>query len=103
MGRRLVGYVPIHEGDQTTWYGPDDKVPAKHAKLIGDHAWVDDETDDGSPAVPAAEPPPLGGPGSGAEAWLEYARSFDPPVEVTDDAKRDEIVEAIKAAGYPVE
>lgn len=47
MGRRLKGTVPIHNEDgSTSWYGPDDKVPADVAKEIGDHAWTDDDGDD---------------------------------------------------------
>jgi hypothetical protein len=44
MGKRLKSYVHVHdEAGETHVYGPQDDVPAEHAKLIGDHAWVDDD------------------------------------------------------------
>jgi hypothetical protein len=109
MGRRLAGYVPVHDGDQTTWYGPDDDIPADVAKKIGDHAWIDDDQDDqaeagddsGQPDGGGPTPPPLGGAGSGADAWIGYARELG--VDVDDDAKRDDVVDAIREAGHPVE
>jgi hypothetical protein len=48
-------------------------------------------------------PPPRAGAGSGTDAWKAYAASFDPPVEVAEDAKRDDVIAAIEAAGHPVE
>jgi hypothetical protein len=109
MGRRLIGTVPIHQEDGTVkWYGPDDKVPASVAKQIGDHAWVEDDEDAVEPPVPptpapsGATPPPLSGAGSGAEAWAEYAAKLG--VSLPDGStKRDDIVAAVRAAGYPVE
>lgn len=46
-------------------------------------------------------PPPQGGPGSGRDAWIAYARAkgFD----VADDAGRDDIVAQLTEAGIPVE
>jgi hypothetical protein len=44
MGKRLKSYVHVHdEAGETHVYGPQDDVPAEHADLIGDHAWVDDD------------------------------------------------------------
>lgn len=54
----------------------------------------------GTPASPP--PPPMGGPGSGREAWAAYASTRG--VAVTDDMKsRDDIVAALKTAGVPTE
>jgi hypothetical protein len=53
--------------------------------------------------VGADGPPPRAGAGSGTDAWKAYAASFDPPVEVAEDAKRDDVIAAIEAAGHPVE
>jgi hypothetical protein len=47
------------------------------------------------------EVPPRSGPGSGAQAWREYATSQG--VEVADDASREEVISALKSAGKPVE
>jgi hypothetical protein len=110
MGRRLAGYVPIHEGTVTVWYGPGDTIPAKHAALIGDHAWIDDDEGGDQQVADSAEeaagnsgpiPPPQGGPGSGKDAWAAYAANLD--VQVPDDAGRDDIIAAIRDAGHPVE
>jgi hypothetical protein len=39
-GRRLIGYVPIHEDDgDVTWYGPDDDLSQDVAARIGEHAF----------------------------------------------------------------
>jgi hypothetical protein len=48
----------------------------------------------------SVEVPPQGGPGSGAPAWRQYAASQG--VSVSEDASRDEIIAALKAAGKPV-
>jgi hypothetical protein len=40
--------------------------------------------------------PPLGGPGSGRDAWVAYAESLG--VEVTEDMTRDDIVAAVEEA-----
>jgi hypothetical protein len=45
-------------------------------------------------ATEADEPPPMGGPGSGREAWVAYAAGVG--VEVTEDMTRDDIVEAVE-------
>lgn len=107
MGRRLAGYVPIHDGDTTTWYGPDDIIPADVAEQIGDHAWIDDdgtvteaaEPDTGSSVGDG--PPPKSGKGSGTDAWADYAERQH--VEVDADATRDEIITALQDAGKPTE
>jgi hypothetical protein len=107
MGRRLTGTVPIHQEDGTVaWYGPDDDIPADVAARIGDHAWITDDEPEPEPEPdpdvdPAPVPPPLNGPGSGVEAWAAYAAALS--VTVPEGAKRDEIVEAVRAAGHPVE
>lgn len=45
--------------------------------------------------------PPKGGPGSGAPAWREYAAESG--VEVDEEASRDEVIEALTAAGVSTE
>lgn len=58
--------------------------------------------EDGAPAEPnpPSDIPPKGGPGSGVEAWAAYAAG---KVEVPEDAKRDDIVAALDAAGFPTD
>lgn len=101
MSRRLIGYVHV----DGVAYGPDDEVPAKVAKRIGEHAWTDAD----SPAeVPTPTPtgagdgsgdeaPPRSGRGSGIEAWLAFAKQHD--VEVDANASRDDVIAACEAAG----
>lgn len=52
-------------------------------------------------------PPPLAGAGSGADAWREYAKQSTAAagltLEIADDAKRGDIVEALKSAGIATE
>jgi hypothetical protein len=46
MGKRLKSFVHVHdEAGETHVYGPEDDVPEEHAKLIGEHAWTDDDED----------------------------------------------------------
>lgn len=104
MSRRLRAYVPVHDGTETFWYGPDSDVPARHAKLIGPHAWADggsgaDEAVEEGPTGPT--PPPQGGPGSGRDAWAGYAAELG--VDVDGDAGRDDIIAAVRDAGHRVE
>lgn len=99
MGRRLSGYVPIHDGDRTVWYGPDDEIPDEVAAKIGDHAWIEDDEADGDDSDHGDGPPSKTGR---TKVWLAYARTFD-DVDVADDAKRVDIIAAIEAAGHPVE
>jgi hypothetical protein len=96
MGRRLNGYVPIHEDDgDVTWYGPDDEVPAAVAKKIGAHAWQSDD------AADQDGPPPKSGRGATDAAWRAYAESVG--VDTEDDAKKADIIAALEAADIPVE
>jgi hypothetical protein len=46
-------------------------------------------------------PPPRAGAGSGRDAWAEYARANE--FDVAGDAKREDIIDALEAAGIPVE
>ena len=45
--------------------------------------------------------PPQGGPGSGRDAWVKYAESKG--LAVTAEMGRDDIIEALEAAGHPVD
>lgn len=83
-----------------TWYRPKDNVPAKVAAQIRNKAWEGGKRPSGKSGGDPV-PPPMSGKGSGIEAWRAYAAAVE--VEVDDDAGRDEIVEAIQAAGKPVE
>lgn len=97
--KKLVTYVNV-DGQV---YGPDDDVPADIAKEITNpKAWGEGSTDAAGTAA-SDGPPPRSGKGSGIDAWTAYAASFDPPVEVADDASRDDVIAAIEAAGHPVE
>ena len=51
----------------------------------------------------ALEPPPRGGAGGGRDAWAEYASHFTDKVTITEDDKRDEIIDKLVKAGVRVE
>lgn len=52
-----------------------------------------------APAALAPLPkPPEHGPGSSTQAWRRYALQQDPPVEVTSDMGRDDIIRAVREA-----
>lgn len=76
----------------------------KVERMLG-HGYTVLDGDSPAPGSPSGgetpTPPPLGGAGSGVEAWLLYAQELK--VDVDGLEKRDDIVEAIKAAGHPVE
>lgn len=103
---KVTTLLPAEPGSPEPFvmYGPDDDVPAEHAKLIGDHAWEgeDDDTDN----VDSREPgtvPPRGGAGSGVDEWRSFARENG--VDVADDDTRDAVIGKCEAAGLvdPVE
>ncbi|MEV7267067.1 hypothetical protein AB0N38_26245 [Micromonospora aurantiaca] len=127
-GPKLATYVHVaDEHDQMHVFGPDDTVPAWAAKKITNPgAWVGGKVPSAveDPQAEAARlrarlaeleagaagggdepsqdgPPPKGGPGSGAPAWREYAASKQ--VEVAENASREDVWEALEAAGVPTE
>ena len=88
--RRLIGYVHV----DGIAYGPDDDVPAKVAKRIGDHAWVDDDAEPSGPEL--LTEPPRSGRGSGVEAWRAFAtQELD---AVSDEWSKEEIIAALERA-----
>jgi hypothetical protein len=116
----LVGYVPLHDGDEVRWVGPGDELTEQDAARIGEHAFEDGEHPfPGARAAyldPAAEstgkhaepveraegtPPPKAGTGSGRDNWLAYADEMD--VEVPKGTPRDAIIQLLVDAGKPVD
>jgi len=91
MGRRLATFVHAHLYDsdglvtETQVFGPDDEVPAKFAKGLGDHVWEngDDESDssdlDGDGKDDAHPDQPAGN--ASLEAWQEFAATQGVDVE----------------------
>ncbi|WP_449408004.1 hypothetical protein [Microbacterium maritypicum] len=81
---------------------PDGDDPAAN-KVPG----TDDAT--GNPPAPDGEliPPPMSGAGSGGPAWRDYAlaatKKAGLEIEIPEDAKRSDIVEALKSANIRVE
>jgi hypothetical protein len=78
--------------------------PSPDAGLTVDEVKGDEQegpSDPGGETSGEASVPPQGGPGSGKEAWAQYAATY-PDVSVPEDASRDEIIAALKAAGKPV-
>lgn len=97
MPRRLRAHV--HVAGKV--YGPGDQVPAKVAKLIGEHAWEEDADTAAagqSPQGPeTVEEPPRSGRGSGVDAWRAFAEAKG--VGLDDGMDRDAIVAACEQAG----
>lgn len=109
----MVSYGPnsvidIDDGDEVSVTYWQERVASGAADLIeapseaaaktaapvseGEPAEEEDEAEE-EPAEVEPTAPPMGGPGSGRDAWADYAASVG--VEVTDDMTRDDIVEAV--------
>jgi len=108
MAARLAAYVYVTNPETRVveGIGPDDEVPDWAARLItnpeawdGDAPDLDDEPEPTEDADP--EPPPRGGRGSSAEAWRAYAAAVG--VEVAPDAERDDVIDAVAAAGKRID
>lgn len=77
-----------------------DEEPVQDASTSDQGAREDTkEQGDGDEQPPT--PPAQGGPGSGAEAWRNYAAKVG--VDVPQDASRDDVITALEAAGKPTE
>lgn len=72
---------------------PEEAVPGEPSEPAQEHEEPDDSGE--SPEEPPARPP-LGGPGSGRDAWAEYAETVF-GLEITEDMSRDDIVDAVEA------
>lgn len=96
---KLSTHVYVQHKGEVLGFGPKDEVPEEIARLIGAHAFEDGVHP--YSGGEAGKPPPKGGPGSGAEAWAQYASEHD--VSVADGATRDEIVAALSDAGVAVD
>jgi hypothetical protein len=105
---KLTTTVHVHDDDgRTTVLGPGDTVPDWAVeKITNPDVWDEpptgepDRKEDGGTSRNDG-PPPMSGAGSGREAWAAYAAAHD--VAVPDDAKRDDIVAAVQAAGVETE
>jgi hypothetical protein len=95
MARQLATHVWVQSDDGTGWFGPDDDLPEWAAKAITNPGCFvqDAASDDG--------PPPKGGPGSGKQAWVDYASAHN--IEVPDSASKDDIITALESAEVPTE
>lgn len=106
----VIGENTVYVG--ATAYPPGSEVPKDVAAELGAHCFEGGKHPYSKTAGKAGDsssngggsdgPPPKAGAGSGTDAWLAYARTFD-DVQVADDAKRDEIIAALTTAGHPVE
>ncbi|MDN4174729.1 hypothetical protein QWY28_17340 [Nocardioides sp. SOB77] len=79
-----------------------DTLPAWAAKKVDNPgAFVDDGTSADQTEDETGAPPPRSGRGSGVDAWRAYAAAHD--VDVDDDATREDVIDALDAAGVPTE
>jgi hypothetical protein len=112
----IVPARPMDGGEPFRVFGPDDDVPEWAGKQMGAHLFENGEhpypdskypgkdDDPGAASDPDREPgaiPPMNGKGSGRDNWAAYANDVD--VDIPADAGRDQIIEAIRVAGKPVE
>lgn len=90
------------------------KAAKKDAKSAAKRAAKDAESTPASGEAGKSEdtasqltPPPLNGAGSGAPAWREYAikstAAAGLSIEIPDDAKRSDIIDALHSAGIRTE
>ncbi|MCX4705653.1 hypothetical protein [Streptomyces sp. NBC_01373] len=97
MSRRLIAYVHV----DGVAYGPNDDVPPRVAKRIGDHAWTDgaDEVlvNDPGGSGGDVEAPPRSGRGSGIEAWRAFAEAHG--LDVDEDRTREQIIADLEERG----
>lgn len=75
------------------------KAPGGQTETDRTVAALNGVRDDAEPEPPS--PPPKNGKGSGTDAWVAYAAAHG--VEVGEDAKRDDVISALDAAGVPSE
>ncbi|WP_032384695.1 hypothetical protein [Rhodococcoides fascians] len=81
---------------------PDDSVELwlaqgwKNATKVGDPVVP-------GPVKPILKPPPKSGPGSGVKAWQQYALDLGVATGEDSEVTRDEFIERIAEAGFPVE
>ena len=106
----LTGYIALFDDQGTlVQFSPGDDPPGWARKRITNPDLWDTppaQADDPVPSTAATsgggdEPPPLAGPGSGRDHWAAYAVRHG--VTVSEDDKRDAIVDALRKAGVPVE
>ncbi|AHC27819.1 MULTISPECIES: hypothetical protein [Mycobacteriaceae] len=95
----LVRHVSIRHPDSgyVHSFAPGDEVPGWAAAMItNSDIWEDS---DGTGRL--GGPPPRGGAGANLVAWAEYASHFTDKVTITEDDKRDDIIDKLDAAGVP--
>lgn len=94
------------DGRQKVAYTPSEAVELR----FNGWARIDEPTVDEEPTVEAVEvtdtnpapvPPPMAGKGSGTDEWVTYADQFGLTFE--GDPKRDDVIEALRVAGHPVD
>ncbi|MCX2931402.1 hypothetical protein ORI20_14045 [Mycobacterium sp. CVI_P3] len=110
-------HVSVRDDNGTVHsFGPGSDVPAwAKAKITNPKVWEggDDVAADPTPGGDQGssssggggdvEPPPLGGAGSGRDHWADYAANFADKVTISEDDKRDDIVDKLREAGIRVE
>ena len=89
----LLAVGLLEEIDLLTTEVPEADSPADEAQSAAQSSGTDGD--------PAPAPPAKSGPGSGAEAWRNYAAALE--VEVAEDASRDDVLAALEAADKPTE
>jgi hypothetical protein len=99
---RIGDHVWVGEDEDASYGRGGDLTPAEPVVNAGaEEPVAGPEGDGSSPASSdSPKPPPQAGPGSSGEVWRDYAKAVG--VEVPQDAKRDDVIDLVKAAGQPV-
>lgn len=107
---KLGGTYAVHlrKGEELVTFLPGDDVPEWAAKQITNPlAWGTERAavaagsgGVGGEAQVDDGPPPQGGAGASRQRWADYAASNG--VQVQDDWKREDIIDACEKAGVPV-
>lgn len=97
MGRYLTANVVLTnpETGLSAFLAEGADLPEWAVGVVGDHVLADDSESD--PVSGDLEAPPTSGPGSGVAAWRTFAEAVG--VDVDKDASRDDVIDALKAAG----
>lgn len=107
---RLNTTIHVYDEGETIVYLPGQEVLPQHrAQITAPGVW-EDEPDTADTVSVDESPiviPPKSGRGSKSAAWIEYAAKATAKrglrIDIPDDAGRDDIIDALEAAGIPTE
>lgn len=95
MGKQFTAFVHVDDGNgKSRVFSPGDVMPEwAEAHVHNPKVWSGSSDEPATTKGPAPVEPPRSGPGSGRQAWVDYAKALD--VHVEDDASREDIIAAV--------